>query len=268
MDQARAIDAGGRLDRDPITGPKHYAGVLPRPQAKANFYREITVLAVPDTGNYRLPDFETKAAFQSRGHFQPAAGQAGTAPCIQQASVIDLTARMTPEGRLDWNVPAGKWVVLRLGHTSTGSVNAPAPASGHGLECDKLSREGIEANFAGLMAKITRDVGPATGKALVATHIDSWENGSQNWTARMREEFHHRRGYAMMPFLPVFTGRVVGNTEISERFLWDLRRTISELVIENYAGRMQPARPPAWPEVLGRSLRQPVRQSSLRRPGR
>ncbi len=135
-------------------------------------------------------------------------------------------------------MPAGKWVVLRLGHTSTGSVNAPAPASGRGLECDKLSPEGIEANFAGMMAKLTQDVGPAIGKALVATHIDSWENGSQNWTARMREEFQHRRGYDMTSFLPVMTGRVVGSPEISERFLWDLRRTISELVVENYAGRM------------------------------
>ena len=145
---------------------------------------------------------------------------------------------MTADGRLAWDVPAGKWIVLRLGHTSTGSENAPAPASGRGLECDKLSPEGIEANFAGMMAKLTRDVGPAAGKALVATHIDSWENGSQNWTARMREEFQRRRGYAMTPFLPVLTGRVVGSPEISERFLWDLRRTISELVIENYAGRM------------------------------
>ncbi len=221
-----------------VAGPQHYEGVLPRPHATANFYREIAVLAVPDSGNYRLPDFEVKAAFQSRGHSKPAAAQGSAPNSIKQNSVIDLTARMTPDGRLAWDVPAGKWTVLRLGHTSTGSENAPAPASGRGLECDKLSPEGIEANFAGMMAKLTQDVGPATGKALVATHIDSWENGSQNWTARMREEFQRRRGYGMTPFLPVMTGRVVGSPEISERFLWDLRRTISELVIENYAGRM------------------------------
>ncbi len=221
-----------------ITGPKHFEGGLPRPQATANFYREIAVLAVPDLGNYRLSDFEAKAAFQSRGHSKPAVTPGEAPRIIKQDSVIDLTARMTPDGRLAWDVPAGKWTVLRLGHTCTGSENAPAPASGRGLECDKLSPEGIEANFAGMMAKLTQDVGPATGKALVATHIDSWENGSQNWTARMREEFQRRSGYGMTPFLPVMTGRVVGSPEISERFLWDLRRTISELVIENYAGRM------------------------------
>ncbi len=220
-----------------ITGPKHFAGVLPQPPARANFYREIAVLAVPDTGSYRLPDYEAKAAFQSRDHFKPPA-KAAVPASIKQHGVINLTARMSADGRLDWEVPAGKWIVLRMGHTTTGSENAPAPASGRGLECDKLSPEGIEANFAGMMAKLTHNAGPATGKALVATHIDSWENGSQNWTARMRAEFQRRRGYEMTPFLPVMTGRVVGSPEVSERFLWDLRRTISELVIDNYAGRM------------------------------
>ena len=47
---------------------------------------------------------------------------------------------MAPDGHLTWDVPAGKWTVLRFGHTGTGAENAPAPASGRGLECDKLSR--------------------------------------------------------------------------------------------------------------------------------
>ena len=146
---------------------------------------------------------------------------------------------MDRHGRLTWDVPAGQWTILRIGHTSTGMKNAPAPASGRGLECDKLSKEGIEANFTAMMARLIDDVGPAAGKALVATHIDSWENGSQNWTARMREEFQARRGYDLLPFLPVMTGRVVDSLEISERFLWDLRQTVSELVVENYAGHMR-----------------------------
>ena len=112
----------------------------------------------------------------------------------------------------------------------------PRPPAGRGLECDKLSKEGIEANFNGMMAKLIADVGPPAGKSLVATHIDSWENGAQNWTAEMREEFQKRRGYDLLPCLPVMTGRVVGSLEISERFLWDLRQTISDLVVENYAG--------------------------------
>ena len=73
----------------------------------------------------------------------------------------------------------------------------------------------------------------------VSTHIDSWEVGSQNWTPRMREEFQKRRGYDLWPLLPVFTGRVVDSLEVSERFLWDLRQTVSDLIIENYAGHFR-----------------------------
>ena len=73
----------------------------------------------------------------------------------------------------------------------------------------------------------------------VSTHIDSWEVGSQNWTPRMREEFQRRRGYDLWPFLPVFTGRVVDSLEVSERFLWDLRQTVSDLIVENYAGHFR-----------------------------
>ena len=220
-----------------VAGPKRFEGTLAQPRTVAGYYRDIAVLAFPSAGDYRLPNFEGKAAFQHRAQRKPAAQAA--LKTIDRARVVNLTAKMDKSGRLVWDVPEGEWTILRVGHTCTGAENAPAPASGRGLECDKLSREGIEANFAGMMAKLAEDNGPAMGKALVATHIDSWENGSQNWTAKMREEFQRRRGYDMEPYLPVMTGRVVGSAEISERFLWDLRRTVSELVIENYAGRMR-----------------------------
>ena len=147
-------------------------------------------------------------------------------------------------------------------HEHGGGKRAGAARRGRGLECDKLSKEGIEANFAGMMAKLAADtrVKPGQAKAgLVATHIDSWENGSQNWTAKMREEFQKRRGYDLLPFLPVMTGRVVGSPEISERFLWDLRQTVSELVVENYAGHMRELAHAAGHALHRGGLRQPVR---------
>ena len=222
-----------------VAGPQHFEGVLPQPKATANFYRDIAVLAFPATDDYRIPNIESKAAFQRRGQRKPPPPGLSPTVMVERAALTNLSAQMDAGGRVVWDVPVGTWTVIRFGHTSTGVENAPAPRSGRGLECDKLSREGIEANFAGMMAKLAADTGlqgehPPAG--LVATHIDSWENGSQNWTARMREEFQQRRGYDLIPFLPVLTGRVVGSLEISERFLWDWRRTISELVIENYAG--------------------------------
>ena len=221
-----------------VAGPKRVEAVLPQPQAVAGYYRDIAVLAFPSPGDFRIPNIQVKAAYQT-GQAGPAV-QKELAPqmVIDRSKVTDLTARMDGGGRLVWDAPPGQWTVLRLGHTSTGVQNSPAPASGRGLECDKLSKEGVEANFNGMMAKLIADVGPAAGKALAATHVDSWENGSQNWTARMREEFKKRRGYDLLPFLPVMSGRVVGSLEVSERFLWDLRRTISELVVENYAGHL------------------------------
>ena len=225
-----------------VLGPLQLDAPLPHPPVVAGFYREIAVQAFPAVGGERIANIATKGAFQRRD-LHPAAPVEPVLPkFVDPSAVTNLAARFDPAGRLTWEVPAGRWTIVRYGHTCTGVENAPAPASGRGLECDKLSREGMDAAFAGMMAKLAADnrLKPAGSRAgLVATHIDSWENGSQNWTARMAEEFQQRRGYALLPFLPVLTGRVLGNAELSERFLWDVRQTVSELVIENYAGRMR-----------------------------
>jgi hypothetical protein len=225
--------------RTEVAGPKHVEASLPRPKAVAGFYRDIAVLAFPTPGNYRIADIAIKAAYRVGGAPPIATQQLPREMVIRRERIVNLSPRMDGRGRLTWEVPAGRWTILRIGRTSTGMRNAPAPASGCGLECDKLSKEGIEAHFNAMMARLVDDVGPAAGKALAATHVDSWENGSQNWTARMREQFQARRGYDLLPFLPVMTGRVVDSLEISERFLWDLRRTVSELVVENYAGHLR-----------------------------
>lgn len=225
-----------------LTGPRHFEGVLAQPETTAGFYRDIAVQAFPVVGDHRIPDFESKAAAQRRGRGKPTKASLTPAMIVERSGITNLTAQMDTSEKLVWEVPPGNWTVVRFGHTCTGVENAPAPKTGRGLECDKLSKEGIEANFAGMMAKLAADNRLKPGDAkpgLIATHIDSWENGSQNWTPRMREEFQRRRGYDLTPFLPVFTGRVVGSLEISERFLWDLRQTVSELVIENYAGHFR-----------------------------
>jgi len=222
-----------------VAGPEEFAGKLAQPETIAGYYRDLAVWAFPTPGAFRIDNLKVKAGYE--------VAYVGAAPLtnlppdavIDRARMVELTGRMTSEGQLQWQVPAGRWTIMRLGHTSTGVENAPSPASGRGLECDKLSPEGIEAHFAGQMDKLIRDVGREAGRTLVATHIDSWENGAQNWTVRMREEFRRRRGYDLWPFLPVLSGRVVGSFDVAERFLWDLRQTISDLVVENYAGHLR-----------------------------
>ena len=214
---------------------------LPRPEAVRGFYQDIAVLAMPAPAvDARVPGIAGKALFTAQ-HFPPLA--ADFAPlaegaAIERGRVVDLTAKLDGEGGLRWEAPPGKWLVMRIGHTSTGQQNHPAPESGRGLECDKLSREAAAMHFGHLMGRLIEANGglAGAGKVLVSTHIDSWEVGSQNWTPRMREEFQRRRGYDLLPFLPVFSGRFIDGNEVTERFLWDLRLTISELLLENYAG--------------------------------
>ena len=135
-------------------------------------------------------------------------------------------------------MPEGKWTVLRFGHTSTGANTRPAPLPGLGLECDKLDKTALDAHFEKFLGRLMSDLGPLVGKSLTALHIDSWEMGPQNWTARFPEEFRRRRGYDLRPYLPIMTGRVVDSLEVSERFLWDLRQTVLELVAENHAAHL------------------------------
>lgn len=156
---------------------------------------------------------------------------------IDRSRLVDLTARAR-DGKLTWEVPAGDWTVVRVGHTSTGKPNYPSPAEGKGLEVDKLSRAALDHHFDSFMGKLISDSGAAGANVLTTVHVDSWEVGYQNWTPGFREAFQQRRGYDPLPWLPVLSGRVMENAGPSERFLWDMRRTISELVNENYAGRM------------------------------
>ncbi|MCC6694747.1 MAG: hypothetical protein IT365_03855 [Candidatus Hydrogenedentes bacterium] len=221
-----------------VEGPTRFDAVLPQPETIAGFYKDIAVQAFPTPGDYRIEDIQHKACFVTGFVYPSIPGEIPVEMCVEPARLTDLSTHMDATGHLAWDVPPGRWTIMRFGHTSTGVENAPAPPSGRGLECDKLSKDGIEAHFNGMMAKLIADSGDSAGPVLSATHIDSWENGAQNWTARMREEFQKRRGYDLLPYLPVMSGRVVGNLEISERFLWDLRQTISDLLVENYAGHL------------------------------
>jgi hypothetical protein len=155
---------------------------------------------------------------------------------VHRRQIVDLTSKLTGGGILNWRVPTGEWVILRLGCTPTGVKNHPAPTEGEGLECDKFSKAALDAHWAGFMQKILDDIGPLAGKTLDSSLIDSYEVGGQNWTKYFREEFQKRRGYDLLEFLPAFTGRVVDNPALSERFLWDVRRTIADLFAEYYFG--------------------------------
>lgn len=229
-----------------VSGPRVFDQILPQPETVQGFYRDIAVLAFPTpSGQDRIADIREKALYE-RGPISsmpgvrpsfPAVPQTPDVPdqhCVSVKATRQLTDHMDGSGRLVWQVPAGEWTIVRLGCTSTGQTNRPAALPG--LECDKLDPAALDEHFAHFTAQLLRDVGGAAGSSLVATHLDSWEVGGQNWTGRFREEFQARRGYDPLPYLPAMLGWFVESPEISERFLWDLRQTVSDMIVE-YHGR-------------------------------
>ena len=164
--------------------------------------------------------------------------QVPDADCVPLEAIVDLSAHLTEDGRLDWHAPEGKWAVLRIGHTSTGAVNATG-GGGLGLECDKLNPEAVRLQFDRWFGEILRRAGPElAGRVLKGFLIDSWECGSQNWTPAMRDQFRRRRGYDPLPYLPTVAGVPVASADRSERFLFDLRTTIDEMLSEYFFATM------------------------------
>jgi hypothetical protein len=261
-----------------VQGPIAFDAALPQPPPRApffgedtlspdllkifkEFYRDEYVLAFPAPANGdSIPDIDEKALYTrgsyssqipgpyttrpwvrpflpSRSSYEPVSAKNG----IASDKVINLTDKLSPDGRLTWNVPAGNWTILRFGRTLTGQTTRPSPKPGLGLESDKFDSGAMDAHFDAYIASLLKKTGAPqhSGRGLVGLHFDSWEMSSQNWSPRFREEFKRRRGYDPVAFLPTFTGSVVDTREISERFLWDIRKTASELVCEKQAGRLR-----------------------------
>ncbi len=199
------------------------------PPAKEHQIAELVLHA-----GARVNRFEEKAAFAPLADLTPFPTPA-VAPddAVRKASVVDLTAKMRPDGTLDWTPPAGQWLVLRLGYSLLGITNHPAPPEGTGFEVDKLNPEHVKSYMTTYLDNYQSAVGALMGKRGLQFLIsDSWEAGAQNWTENMLAEFARRRGYDPHPWLPALTGRVVESAAATDRFLWDFRRCLSDMLAE------------------------------------
>ena len=229
-----------------IAGGARWSGTLPVPSKRPE-YADIAVVAVLERARskYRIPDFEMKslqwrAWIAYRGtRSAPLDAVAPAEAIIPLEGVMDLTGKMGADGSLTWDAPAGDWTILRLGHAWNGHIVGPSLRGETGPETDKLNKAATDLHFEAFVQQLNEIAGPDAKSALVATHIDSWEGGGQNWTGDMRDEFKKRRGYDPLPYLPILTGRVLGDLQTTERFLFDLRKTVSELTIENYTQEYQ-----------------------------
>ncbi len=184
-----------------------------------------------------IDHFEAKAAYRSRIAPENRTGYS-VSDALTPDKIINVTKFLDSTGMLKWKAPEGNWIILRLGYTLTGQENSPA-GGGKGLESDKLDPEATRILFKGWLGKTLDEVGrDKAGKTFPLAHVDSWEAGTQNWTGNFIEEFRGKRGYDPVPWLPALVGIPVDSSLETERFLYDFRLTLIELMNDNFYGEI------------------------------
>lgn len=133
-------------------------------------------------------------------------------------------------GILQNKLPKGSWCLLRMGHTSTGQTHA-TDGKGMGLEVDRFSPAAVKKLFDSWYAPL---LNRPHGDVVSYLYIDPREWGSQNWGCQFAEEFKVRRGYDLIPYLPVIAGVPLESTSRYEQVQNDIRLTIGELVKEKF----------------------------------
>ncbi len=241
-----------------VKGPGRFNAVLPVPEQRptpwgnmrSDFCEDVAVYAIAkcpaviadinEKALYNRDPYTSKAGVKA---YLPALAEypePGEGAVVSLDEMIDLAGYMQPDGRLAWDIPEGEWTIVRMARRATCANTRPAPQPGVGLECDKFDPAALDVQLANYYDKLLKKTGASRGKhGWKAVHLDSWEMGAQNWTGSFLAEFAARRGYDARPLLLAYTGRAVESVEISERFLWDVRQTCQELVLENYAGYLK-----------------------------
>ncbi|MEH6307166.1 glycosyl hydrolase [Olivibacter sp. CPCC 100613] len=246
--EAKKITLPIPLPHKPFFGEEGYTE-----EFKSNwmeYYKDVAVLAFPfeESSMDTIANIEEKALYERAPYSSgivksllsaPTAGKSKQQRVISKTGILELTDHLESNGTLNWKPSDGKWKIMRFGSRNNGAITRPAPRPGIGFESDKFDTVAINFHLNHYLGKIMKKIEPIRQHqigGLKRLHMDSWEMGAQNWTANFRDEFHKRRGYDPLRYYPVYIGKVVGSAEESERFLWDLRQTSQELILENHAG--------------------------------
>ena len=187
----------------------------------------------------RLNQWEGKAGLVWRVAESTREEEIGKEDCYSLSQVINLTeqyknapASHSKEKTITAVLPKGKWKLLRMGHTATGHTNATG-GGGKGLECDKFNPRTVRKQFDNWFAQAFVKTHPEVARRVLKyMHVDSWECGSQNWSDSFAKEFRTRRGYDLLPYLPLLAGIPMESAGRSEEILRDVRTTIAELVVD------------------------------------
>lgn len=197
----------------------------------------LEVLELQLFSQARVHRFEEKAGFAFvPDYYAIPTPQVDAADATPKARVIDLTASMRPDGTLKWKAPRGNWRIVRFGYSLTGKTNHPATEEATGLEVDKLNRAHVKTYLDTYLARYEKMLGPTRlgAQGVRALLVDSIEVGAQNWTEQLPQEFKRRRGYDLTPWMPALTGAIIGSAAESDKFLYDFRRTIAELLSDSH----------------------------------
>jgi hypothetical protein len=240
-----------------VQGPKLLSELLPMPDKLLKdprdgsfYYKPIAVLAVKTTPNsesveplenmeikavhsIRIPKTTTGIGFDWDIFMKEEPSLEGDCNAFLK-DVIDITDKVDAEGNINWQVPEGNFVIMRFGYTGTGirvSTNSPG---GGGLAIDYLSKAAMDLQYDHTVGKLLQDLKQAGAKSIRYLHDDSWELGTANWTHQFDALFQKANGYSILTYLPILTGMIIENRDVSNRFLYDFRRTIADLIWENH----------------------------------
>jgi len=215
---------------------------------KDPYYEDVAVYAIPGSIQPQISDINEKALYERSPYssvenvkpYLPAPADfdnVDALPVLMQDDIIDITNHLQKGGNLVWEAPEGDWTIVRMGTRVTGAGTRPAPEPVIGLESNKLDTAAFKNHLKNYTDVLMKKAAPLKeGVGWTGFHMDSWESGSQNWTEGIVGEFKDRRGYDPEPYFLAYTGRAVQSVEITERFLWDLRQTCKEMVLEYHAG--------------------------------
>ena len=229
-----------------ITGGTNLEIKLPEPKAREDFYRDTAVVAYRIKNSAAHPPLENwkeKALQESLKPFSspssaPLFEEIPATPGEQDADagdVLDLSKNVFAGGILKWNAPAGVWQIFRFGYTIGDHAYVSTSSDGWGgFALDVYSATAFQNYWNTIVEPLILDAGPLAEKTLKYLHTDSWEIELANWTPTLRDEFQKRRGYDPTPWLPVLAGKIVNSRDASDRFLFDYRKTLGDLAIDNH----------------------------------
>jgi hypothetical protein len=228
-----------------IEGGKHIEMTLRQPDSKL-IYKDIIVQAFKETPatlltkdtvikNWGIKSFNQSFGFKGtyplyklREEYNNPEGITG----IRKDEIVDISASVI-NGKLNWEAPAGKWIIIRYGWTATGAVTSTTSDGWNGLSLDHLDPAAFEKFSADVISPLIKTAKDA-GTSLHYLQTDSWEMGNVGWTNNFPNEFKKYRGYEINSYLPVLAGHVVENVEQSDRFLQDYRKTIGDCIAANH----------------------------------